>query len=117
MSKRTGYLAAIAAPIICFYAVLAHHLVNLPVGDDYETALPFMARFATMNWLHRLGFIFQFQHNEYKLFFENAILALQYAVFGHPNFIALSIVGDLLVLALFFGIWTCLMPKLAWIRS
>jgi uncharacterized membrane protein YjfL (UPF0719 family) len=112
LKKRTGYLAAIAAPIICFYAILAHYFVNLPFGDDYETALPFMARFANMNWLHRLGLIFQFQHNEYKLMFENAILALQYVVFGRPNFIALCLAGDLLILALFFGIWTCLMPKL-----
>lgn len=112
MRIRTGYLAAIAAPIICFYAILAHHLVNLPLGDDYETALPFMARFATMNWLHRLVLIFQFQHNEYKLAFENTILALQFAVLGHPNFIALCIAGDFLVLVLFYGIWTRLMPKL-----
>lgn len=112
MTKRTGYLAAIAAPIICFYALLALHLVNLPLGDDYETALPFMARFATMNWLQRLELIFQFQHNEYKLFFENAILALQYLVLGHPNFIVLCLIGDFLVLVLFYGIWTRLMPKL-----
>ncbi len=66
MTKKIGYLAAIAAPILCFYAILAHYLINIPLGDDYETVLPFMARIATMDWLHRLGYIFEFQHNEYS---------------------------------------------------
>jgi hypothetical protein len=110
--KKIGSLAAILAPIICFYTILIHHLINLPLEDDYETVLPFMARFSTMDWPHRLGLIFQFQHNEYKLIFENAVFALQYAVLGHPNFILLCLFGDLLVLVLFCGIWYCLMPPL-----
>jgi hypothetical protein len=112
LTKRYGYLAAIAAPILCFYAILAHHLINLPLEDDYETVLPFMARVSTMDWLHRLGYTSQFQHNEYKLMFENAVFAAQYAVLGHPNFIVLCVAGDLLVLVLFFGVWHCLMPKI-----
>lgn len=111
LTKKKGYLVAIGAPIICFYAILAHHLVNLPLEDDYETVLPFMARLSTMDWLHRLGYASQFQHNEYKLIFENAVFAAQYAVLGHPNFIVLCLLGDLLVLILFFGVWHCLMPK------
>jgi hypothetical protein len=112
LTKTSGYLAAIGAPIICFYGILAHHLLNLPLGDDYETVLPFMARLTTMDWLHRLGYTSQFQHNEYKLIFENAIFAAQYAILGHPNFIILCLLGDLLVLVLFFGIWHCLAPKI-----
>jgi hypothetical protein len=58
--KKIGSLAAILAPIICFYTILVHHLINLPLEDDYETVLPFMARFSTMDWPHRLGLIFHY---------------------------------------------------------
>jgi hypothetical protein len=112
LTKKIGYLSAIVAPILCFYGILGHYLINIPLGDDYETVLPFMARISTMGWPQRLGYIFQFQHNEYKLIFENAVFAGQYAVLGRPNFIVLCLLGNLLVLALFFGVWYCLMPKL-----
>lgn len=110
--NKIGYLAAIIAPIVCFYAILARYLINLPREDDYDTVLPFMARLSRMDSLHRLEYVFRFQHNEYKTMFANAIFAGQYAVLGHPNFIFLCVVGDLLVLALFFGVWYGLMPKL-----
>jgi hypothetical protein len=112
LMKKISNLVAIATPILCFYAILAHHLINLPLGDDYDTVLPFMTRIATMDWLHRLGYLFQFQHNEYKLIFENAVFAAQYAAIGRPNFVILCLAGNLLVLVLFLGIWRCLMPNI-----
>jgi hypothetical protein len=100
----------IAIPIVAFYAILVIHVLNIPFLDDYETVLPFMTQFSQLDTWHRIGLIFTFQHNEYKLIFENAIFALQFFFLHHPNFIFLCIVGDLLVLALFAGIWTFLLP-------
>jgi hypothetical protein len=44
--KKIGSLAAIRAPILCFYTILVHHLINIPLEDDFETVLAFMARFS-----------------------------------------------------------------------
>ena len=107
---RTLSASLIAAPIAAFYTILAVHLVNIPFSDDYETVLSFMLRYSQLDAWHRIGLVFTFQHNEYKLIFENAIFALQYSFLHHPNFIFLCIAGDLLVLALFTGIWFLLVP-------
>jgi hypothetical protein len=108
--RRTSLLSAIAAPILAFYTILAVHLVNIPFSDDYETVLSFMVQYSRLDAWHRICLIFSFQHNEYKLIFENAIFALQYLLLHRPNFIFLCIIGDLLVLALFAGIWFLLLP-------
>ena len=108
--RRILLWSILAIPIAAFYAILAMHLLNIPFLDDYETVLPFMTQFAHLDAAHRTGLVFTFQHNEYKLIFENAVFALQYLALDHPNFIVLCIVGDLLVLALFWAIWRFLLP-------
>jgi hypothetical protein len=108
--RRILLWSILAIPIVAFYTILAIHVLNVPFLDDYETVLPFMTQFSQLGTLHRIGLIFTFQHNEYKLIFENAIFALQYLFLHHPNFIFLCIVGDLLVLALFAAIWSFLLP-------
>lgn len=91
-----------ATPALAFYWLLARSAFNLPVVDDYHAVLDFTDRFSRLSGLGaRLGYIVNFQHNEYKLVFENAIFAIQYALFGNVNFAALSMIGNAFVLVLF----------------
>lgn len=110
-TRKAAYVAAILAPILFFYGILVAHLVNVPFGDDYETVLPFMSKFAQLHGWRRLWFTLSFQHNEYRLPFENVVFALQYLVIRHPNFVFLCILGDLLVLAQFAAIWYVMIPS------
>ena len=47
-TRKAAYVEAILAPILFFYGILVAHLVNVPFGDDYETVLPFMSKFAQL---------------------------------------------------------------------
>jgi hypothetical protein len=110
-NRKAAYIAAILTPILFFYGILVAHLVNVPFGDDYETVLPFMTKFAQSHGWQRFWLTLTFQHNEYRLPFENVVFALQYLVIHRPNFVYLCILGDLLVLAQFAAIWWLLMPS------
>jgi hypothetical protein len=89
-------------PALVFYWLLSTSVVNLPVVDDYHAVLDFTNRFSRLADLGaKLGYILNFQHNEYKLAFENALFALQYEVFGHVDFTSLSMLGNAFVLLLF----------------
>ena len=100
-------------PVILFYTLVIKFLVNLPYEDDYDNILRFL------NIMHgkaglaaKVVYVLTDQHNEYKVFFENTIFALQYAVLGHTNLVALCIFGDLSILFLGIVLWKMFLPTL-----
>ena len=111
MTKRTLSIAVISlAPILAFYGLLTRETVNLPFMDDYGGILGFVGRWSQLPTLHeKILDPFASQHNEYKLMFANALYVLEYLTTGHVNFAFLSVVGNLLILPLYFvifGMWT-----------
>ena len=105
--RLTLAICLILLPIISFYGILARHLLNIPYLDDYNGVLDFLEHFSSLpNALAKANYIVFTQHNEYKTVFANSIIALQYAISGHPSFVLLSWFGNVFVLALFYLMWT-----------
>jgi hypothetical protein len=99
-------ICLILLPIISFYAILARRSVNVPFLDDYNGVLEFLEHFSALpNTWAKVGYVVLTQHNEYKTVFANSIIALQYGISGHPNFVLLSWLGNIFVLALFYLMW------------
>jgi hypothetical protein len=105
-------ICAMLVPILFFYIALARHLINIPFGDDYNGVLDFLERFSDLQTTFaKLGYILNAQHNEYKTIFANFIIALQYKLFSHPDFVVLSWLGNLFVLPLFYIAWRHFLPR------
>jgi len=99
--KKIFTWIAIAIPPSSFYFLLARSLNRFPYGDDYGAILNFLLRWKKESGAMHIVEIVTFQHNEYKLIFEHAIVGLQYAILGHTDILALKILGDLFVIPLF----------------
>lgn len=100
--RLTLAICMILLPIISFYVILARHVRNVPLLDDYNGVLQFLEHFSSLpNALSKAGYVVLAQHNEYKTVFANLIIALQYEISGHPSFIVLSWLGNIFVLVLF----------------
>ena len=93
-------------PLAVFWATCIRFLSPMPVSDDYDAVLLFLAH-ARQLPTHgaRLAAVLFHQHNEYKPIWANAIIALQYKLAGHVNFEALSLLGDLQVMLLAWLLW------------
>jgi len=100
--KYDWLLIAIAGiPALFFYYMLSKTVFNLPVHDDYSL-LNFTNQFSQLNDLvSKLFFIINFQHNEYKLIFVNAMFAIQFASVGYIDFAVLSIIGNAFVVIIY----------------
>ena len=107
MTKRNCILmGVILAPILAFYGMLARETVNIPFLDDYSGVLGFISKWSLLGTgREKLMNILTSQHNEYKLIFADALYAFQYRIFGHINFAVLSIIGNSLLIPLFFLIY------------
>jgi hypothetical protein len=104
--RLTLAICLILLPIVSFYTILARRVINLPFLDDYNGVLEFLEHFSRLpNTLAKVGYVVLAQHNEYKTVFANFIIALQYELSGHTNFVLLSWIGNIFVLALFFLMW------------
>jgi len=113
-SRKAIYfsLLLIFMPAVTLYAVCFRFLCNIPVFDDYDAVLDFLNKFSNLpSNSSRFAFVLFEQHNEYKPIFANAIVALQYRISGHANFVLLSILGDLQVLAIAWIFWWCFLPR------
>jgi hypothetical protein len=88
-------------PPLTFYVLLARSLTGLPIMDDYDLPLGFLLQWKKESGIKHILEVLTYQHNEYRLIFENAIFGLQYVILGHTNLKALSIFGDLFVIPLF----------------
>jgi hypothetical protein len=105
--KRTYFLMGIVlAPILAFYGMLARETVNIPFLDDYSGVLGFVSGWVRLGSVREKVFgILTSQHNEYRPMFGNGLYVLQYLLFRHINFAALSTLGDLALLPLVFVIY------------
>ena len=92
-------------PIVFFYALLSSTLTGLPFNDDYNAVLMFLLRWHAASGWHKAALIWNHQHNEYRLAFQNTIYALQYGALGQVVMKPLTVLGDLLVLPLFGMLW------------
>jgi hypothetical protein len=99
--KRITIWVAILIPPFTFYLFLARSLTGLPVTDDYHSPLAFLLRWKQESGMQHLVQIVTFQHTDYRLMFENAVIGIQYSILSHTNLKALTILGDLLVIPLF----------------
>ncbi len=99
--KRVTIWIVILIPPFTFYLFLARSLRGLPVTDDYHSPLAFLLRWKKESGIQHFIQIMTFQHTDYRLMFENAVIGIQYSLLGHTNLKALTIFGDLLVVPLF----------------
>lgn len=99
--KQPARWALIILPPICFYFLLMKSVSSIPFLDDYDTILSFLLRWKQDHGFQHIEQILFWQHNEYRLMFESAIVSSQYAILGHTDIRALCILGDLLVLPIF----------------
>ncbi len=89
-------------PAALFYLLLWRSALDLPISDDYDALLAFTNGFAALHGVgQRLLYILTFQHNEYKLIFEEFLFAAQYSLLGHLNIAALILLGNGFVFLLF----------------
>lgn len=94
-------LAVSGIPALIFYYLVARTVYNLPVYDDYSL-IYFVNNFSQLDgWISKLNYIVNFQHNEYKLILVNLIFASQYMLFGHLDFVVLSMIGSASVIIIY----------------
>ena len=99
--KSFPAIALIVAPPVIFYSLLFRSLSVFPFFDDYNSVLEFLLRWKQESGLGHIVEILTFQHNEYRLIFENAVFATQYTLAGQTNLKFLSVLGDFFVVPLF----------------
>lgn len=99
--KKIAFWIAILLPPFTFYLFLTRSLIGLPVTDDYHSPLAFLLRWKKESGIQHLVQIVTFQHTDYRLMFENAVIGIQYSLLGHTNLKALTILGDSLIIPLF----------------
>jgi hypothetical protein len=106
-SKRTfGALLLMLAPILATYAILLRESRAVPMYDDYQAVVSFIVIFKQLPSVgSKLLFIVAAQHDEYKLIFEHAVLAAQYAFVGHVSFSFMIWTGNLLLLGVAWVLW------------
>jgi hypothetical protein len=101
----------VAFPAIFFYAFLFRTALDLPFYDDYDATLDFMNQLTQLNgFAAKASFLLATQHNEYKLFFEQALIWLQFSLYGRVDFKVLSAAGNAFVLLLALLLWKIFLP-------
>lgn len=94
-----------AIPGCAFYYILWKNAVDLPIFDDYANVLEFCGKFVSLHGVFsRLWLTLTFQHNEYKLIFENAVVATEYVLSGHVHFLSLVALGNAFALLIFLTV-------------
>jgi hypothetical protein len=101
----------ILLPLAVFWVSCIRYLSPLPVFDDYDAVLFYLLHLHRAPTLAaRLGTILFEQHNEYKPIWANALIALQWKLSGHVDFVVLSLLGNLQVMLLAWLFWKCFAP-------
>jgi hypothetical protein len=103
--------SALLLPPIAFYGLLFAGSTSLPFGDDYEALLGFAnGIYALRGFPAKFMYFLASQHNEYKLFFEHAVVWIELALTGRINFQLLCALGNGFVLALAGVLWKMFLP-------
>jgi hypothetical protein len=84
-----------------YYYFILLYTINFPLHDDYHAVLGFLFKYtdASASWKDKLAALFS-QHNEHRIFFDRFIVLIYYKIFGNVNFVALSFIGGLSLLAI-----------------
>ena len=105
------FSALLSLPVLSFYTILAFNAHNLPEMDDYDAVLHFLTHFtSTPGGSQKLSFFIASQHVQYKLWFEHAVVLLDYAVTGKVNFFLLQQIGNAFVLLIAGVLWLLFRP-------
>jgi hypothetical protein len=104
-AKKAFFWVGLLVPPIIFYTALARSLSDLPFADDYDTVLGFLLQWRNRGWADHLVQIFTFQHNDYRCMLENAVVGAQYGLLGHTDIRVLSILGNLLIIPIFWVLY------------
>jgi len=91
-----------AIPAGIFYTILYRNAVNLPIFDDYANILDFSNKLLQLHGVfNRIFLVLTYQHNEYKLIFENTVVTSQYFLLGHISLLPLVALGNTFALLIF----------------
>ncbi len=103
--------ALLSLPVLSFYIVLTLNARNLPEMDDYDAILHFITQFTrTPGVSQKISYFIAFQHVQYKLWFEHAVVLLDYAITGKVNFLLLQQIGNAFVLLIAGVLWLMFRP-------
>lgn len=114
LSARWGMLGAVllaAAPAAIFYGILFRLQIGLPFLDDYGLLALFNGLGTRQSGWDKFSYFLAGQHNEYKLYFENALAWLDVGATGHINFWFLCVIGNGFVLLLGVLLWKMFLPE------
>jgi hypothetical protein len=116
--QRQSYLGLCAAtilvglPVIFFYVMLLRTALNIPYSDDYHAVLEFTNQFIQLQGFPaKASYFLASQHNEYKLYFGQGVVWLQFALLGHIDFRLLAAIGNGFILLLGIFFWRIFLPE------
>jgi hypothetical protein len=99
-------LLAVLSPAVLAFGILYEQAFSAPYQDDYKAILAFAIDYPHLPTLGaKVLAIASRQYNEYKLGFENSIVASEVEVTRHLNFGFLIALGDLFLLPIFYLVW------------
>jgi|GEM_PF-3674827 len=95
-------IALTAAIISCYYLVCYKNALNFPMGDDmYQTTIWFQSFYNAEPGAEQLKHYFM-QYNSHFLFFHYLCSVVDYHLFGHVSYRHLIIIGNVLLLAVWY---------------
>jgi hypothetical protein len=99
-------LSAVMFPAIVAYGILYRQAFSVPYQDDYKAILGFAIDYAHLpSSTTKVVSIATRQHNEYKLGFEQSIVASELELTRHLDFGFLIALGDLFLLPIAYLLW------------
>ena len=102
-ARYMGEVCKVGVLIYAFvwFSFIINHSSNIPIMDDYDSILGFLMDFRRAEWVDKIRRILR-PHNEHPLLFSNLVVLFNYYVFGKVNFVYLVIVGNSLLLLMFW---------------
>ncbi len=101
-NKRSQFALALLIAVVTarFCHLVWSYAVNLPIWDDFDSALLFANRFdAAVGWQERLALILE-QHNEHRIIANKMLTLVSVAIFSSVNFTFLIYCAVFFLLAL-----------------
>jgi hypothetical protein len=107
--KKLPGAILIAIPIILFLTVCMRGVVNVPLMDDYDAILQFLATYrGEPNAVAKVWWVLTSQHTQYKLIIPHTIVVFEYMWTGHVNFAVLQWIGNGMMLITGYLLWILL---------
>jgi hypothetical protein len=101
----------VLGPMAAFYGLIQVQRYNIPYWDDYDAVLDLLVHLWRLpTTFEKLHYLASFQHNEYRLIFENLVVVLQTMIYSHTDFALLSLLGSAFVLPIYYLLWRNFLP-------